>query len=74
MEAPYTAAKLNAYLAGGGAIQVTTYLKSTIYGSKHAGWFTEGKDGSLYVAQGRGKVCLGKPERVLVGLRFGRKA
>lgn len=52
------AAKINEHLKSGGVVQVTTYARSTIYTSKHAGWFTQGSDG-IYVRQGRGKVFLG---------------
>lgn len=60
--APYpTAVELNAHLAKGGAVQVTTYGRSTIYKARHAGMFTDGADGSLYVARGRSKDRLATP-------------
>jgi len=49
----YTADELNAALREGRHVQVTTYTRSTLYGPKHVGWFTQGRDGSLWVRQGR---------------------
>ncbi len=64
---------LNAHLTAGGFVQVTTYLRSTLYGPKHVGWFTNGSDGCLYVRQGRGKACLSLTNgRLLVGIRLSR--
>lgn len=67
------AATLNAHLANGGAVQITTYLKSTIYTPQHAGVFTE-SNGELFVRRGRGRDCLGPIARPLVGIRLGRYA
>lgn len=66
-----TAETLNAHLRAGGVVQITTYTKSTLYTSKHAGWFIDGKDGAVYVRHGRGKVCIVEGGRALVGIRFG---
>ena len=64
--------KINAHLAGGGIVQVSTYLRSTLYSAKHAGWFETIK-GSLYVQHGRSKNRLSHGDHVLVGIRFGRE-
>ena len=66
------AATLNAHLESGGVVQVTTYLRSTLYNRKHAGWFTE-RGGNLHVRHGRGTVQLSIGERMLVGIRCGRE-
>ena len=65
---------LNDHLRGGGAVQVTTGARSTIYTSEHAGWFSTGTDGNLYVQWGRKKNCLtfGEGKHLLVGLRLSR--
>lgn len=69
---PFTAERLNGHLSKGGMVQITTYAKSTMYDSRHAGWFSEGKDGFLYLRHGRGRVCLGKPSRPMIGIRMSR--
>lgn len=70
---PLTADRLNSHLTAGGIVQVSTYLKSTIYTRKHAGWFTENAKGEIFVRQGRGKVCIaGIGGRFVVGIRLGR--
>jgi hypothetical protein len=63
---------INAYLANGGYVQITTYTRSTVYSKKHAGYFTQGKDGNLYVKRGKSKDCLtvGGGSGMLVGIRF----
>ena len=66
-----TAEKINSHLRDGGVAQVTTYLRSTLYTSKHAGWFTD-VDGSLYVRHGRGRNQLSIGDRPLVGIKLGR--
>lgn len=63
--------ELNEHLASGGVVQVTTYLRSTLYTRKHAGWF-EQRNGSLYVRRGRKFDCLSIGDRLLVGIRLGR--
>ena len=68
-----TAARLNAHLASGGVVQVTTWARSTLYNVKHAGWFSENIKGELYVTHKRGKVCLGSTTAPLVGIRLGRE-
>lgn len=67
-----TADELNAHLASGGVVQVTTYMRSTLYDSRHAGWFSERK-GSLHVQSGRRHDCLSCGDRLMVGIRLGRK-
>jgi|GEM_PF-5466700 len=67
-----SADELNAHLLAGGQIMVATYGHGTIYKAKHAGWFSEGTDGSLYVRYGRGKNCLSVRDRLIVAIRFGR--
>lgn len=66
-----TADQINSHLAVGGVVQVTTYLRSTLYTSKHVGWF-EQRNGSLYVRAGRRFNKLSIGERLLVGIRLGR--
>ena len=68
-----TATRLNDHLTSGGVVQVTTYLRSTLYNVKHAGWFSENSKGELFVTHGRGKVCLGSTAAPNVGILFGRE-
>ena len=68
-----TADELNAHLEKGGQILIGTYTKCTIYKKKHAGYFSEGKDGNLYVQRGRGKEILSVGKRLLVAVRFSRE-
>lgn len=66
-----TAAELNAHLSAGGRVQVTTYTRSTVYDSRHVGFFTQGaKTGALYVAHGRSRNCLTIAGRLIVGIRL----
>lgn len=66
---------LNAHLEAGGAVQVTTYLRSTLYrGQPFAGWFTVDQAGELYVKRGRTRDCLSCAGRLLVGIRTGHLA
>lgn len=67
-----TANHLNQHLASGGIVQITTYARSTLYSSKHAGWFTEDAKGAIYVKRGRSKDQVAMPGRWLVGVRLGR--
>lgn len=62
---------LNEHLESGGAVQVSTYLKSTIYDSRHVGWFKE-SNGELYVKRGKGWDCLWFVDRPMVSIRLGR--
>lgn len=64
--------RLNAHLQAGGAVQVTTYTRSTIYTAPHAGWFTTDTAGDLYVRRGRTRDCLSCGGRLLVGVRLSR--
>ncbi len=59
---------LNAHLSAGGMVQVSTYLRSTIYKAKHAGMFYNAGNGDLRVKHGRGSVCLGSKSMLLVGI------
>ena len=68
-----TATEINNHLKSGGVVQVTTYLRSTIYNAKHVGWFFDKGDG-VYVRSGRGSIFLGHPDRPLVSIRLGRVA
>lgn len=52
---PITADSLNAHLESDGVVQISTYLKSTLYTKKHAGWFTSDATGAIFVRHGRGK-------------------
>lgn len=64
------AEEINAHLANGGVVQVTTYLKSTLYTKNHAGWFTM-VGNNLHVKHGKGKNCLSFGDNLMVGIRFG---
>ena len=50
--------KINAHLAKGGPVTISTYNKTTWYKRRHAGYFFIGKDNNLYVKSGRGSLCL----------------
>jgi len=65
--------KLNSVLHGDGVVQVTTYLKSTLYTKKHAGMFSMRGD-SLYVQHGKSINRLSHGKQMLVGVRTGRLA
>lgn len=52
------ATKLNNRLSAGGIVQITTYMKSTIYTQRHIGWFSV-RAGNLFVRRGRKHDCLG---------------
>ena len=68
-----TADEINAHLAAGHGVMISTYGRATVYRSKHAGWFTQGADGNLYVRSGRRKDCLtmSRGACALVSIRFG---
>lgn len=67
----FTAELLNARLANGGRVQVTTYAKSWIYSRRHAGMFFE-RAGDLYVKRGKSCDCLtyAQGTRLLVSIRL----
>ena len=67
-----TADELNAHIADGGVVQITTYLKSLLH--RAPGSFRQGADGELYVRRGRGWDCLtfGAGSGLMVGIRCGR--
>lgn len=67
------AAEINAHLADGGVVQVTTYGRSILYRRRNAGAFLELSDGCLGVRRGRQVDRLSMGQRMLVGLRFGRE-
>ena len=66
-----TASELNAHLADGGAVQVTTYGKSWLFERRHGGAFKE-SGGDLYMRRGRHWDCLSMGSLLLVGIRMGR--
>ncbi len=68
-----TAKELNLHLASGGVVQVTTYLKSTLYQKKHAGMFVQ-KGADIYVQRGKHLDCLTVAGHPIVGIRTGRIA
>lgn len=68
-----TADYINDWLRNGGCVRVGTYLRYTDYKPKHAGMFTEGRDGCLYVARGKSRDCLSSGQRLLVSLRLYRE-
>ena len=67
-----TADQINDHLKSGGIVQVATHLKAITYDERHAGMFSEGKDGCLYVARRKHKDCLSTGQRLLVAIRMGR--
>jgi hypothetical protein len=70
-----TADYLNDHLRTGGYVQVTTRMRSTLYGPAHAGWFTQTARGELQVRNGKRTNTLSIPGvGLLVGIRLGRKA
>lgn len=67
--------KINETLAKpNGVVQVTTYLRSTLYKSKHAGMFFLTKDGNLAVKQGKGAVRLSCAGVLGVSVQIGQVA
>ena len=64
--------EIKTHLESGGVVQITTYMKSTIYTVDHAEWFSEDSNGSTFVRHGRGKVQLTIGTKALVGIKFGR--
>ena len=69
------AEKINNHLENNGIVMVSAYNRSTEYSKKHAGLFTTGSDGSLYVKRGKGNICLSfGPNQLLVKIKFYRMA
>lgn len=66
------ASKIKEHLDSDGVVQVTTYLRSTLYTKKHADWFSEDAKGNLHVRHGRGTVQLTNGDSALVKIQFGR--
>jgi hypothetical protein len=63
-------ADIMATLNAGRRVQVTTYMKSWVYDSRHASMFTCGKTG-VYVAQGKKRVCINEGSKFSgCGIRF----
>ena len=53
-----------------GAVQVTTYTRSTVYKHAHRDWFSF-ENGDIYVRQGRGRVKLSMAGKsLLVSVRL----
>jgi hypothetical protein len=68
------AGRINDHLAAGGKVMVGTHLRSTIYGPKHAGWFSADAKGDLRVRRGRGTDCIGFAKTgLLVAVRFSKE-
>ena len=65
-----SAETLNAHLANGGYVQVSTYLQSRIYSPKQAGRFYNTPSGDLGVQNGRSRITLGTKSGLLVGIRL----
>jgi hypothetical protein len=61
------AANLNAHLAAGGTVYVSTMTRITKYTKRNAGLFEDGSDG-LYVRHGKSRLFLGHPDRPMVGI------
>ena len=66
-----TASDLNAHLADGGAVQVTTYTKSWLFERRHGEAFRELADGDLAARFGRRWDRLSMGERLTAGIRLG---
>jgi hypothetical protein len=66
------AEEINNHLHNGGVVQVTTYLKSWLYRSRHTGWFFMQGD-NLHVKHGRGNFQLSNGDNVLVKIQFGKE-
>ena len=67
-----TAAELNAHLESDGVVIVSTYNKSTQYNKKHAGWFSQDKNGNFWVKYGKKHNQLSIGDLMLVKIRMGR--
>jgi hypothetical protein len=64
--------EINKHLADGGVVQVTTYLRSTVYDRRHVGFFLNDKKGDLHVKHGRGTYRLTIGDHDVVGIRLFR--
>ena len=65
-----TADSLNAHLARGGRVQMTTYSISRVYDRSHAGYFSRNDKGELFVRAGKRRLCLGREDRPFVAIRL----
>lgn len=65
--------KVQGHLRSGGVVQITTYLRSTVYSKpEHADWFAlDGKE-QMVVKCGRRRDRLTLRGKPLCGFRFGR--
>jgi hypothetical protein len=65
--------KIQSHLRSGGVVQLTTYIRSTLYSAKHADWFRINAD-CVEVRNGRNwsTVTLRNGQPVL-GIKFGRE-
>ena len=61
---------VNEHLASGGKVLIRTHTTATLYSQKHAGWFTQSKDGSIFVRHGKRTVCLGSTRLLLVAAKL----
>lgn len=61
---------VNEHLASGGKVLIRTHTAATLYSQKHAGWFTQSKDGSIFVKHGKRSVCLGSTRILLVAAKL----
>lgn len=62
--------RIQTHLDSDGAVQVTTYLRSTIYHRKHRDWFSVDGTGHLMVRSGRKTVSLGPDKAPWVRVGF----
>lgn len=63
--------EIKEHLEKDGRIQITTYLKSTIYSKKHADMFFS-KNDNLHVKRGKQSDQLSIKDQILVSIRFGK--
>lgn len=61
---------MNAILTAGGTVTTVNHGKSVRYTKKHAGMFSEGKDGNIFVRHGKGYVRLSTNGGALLLCRF----
>lgn len=61
--------EIQQHLESGGAVQITTYIKSWLFQKKHKEYFFV-KNNNLYMKSGKNSFQLSNGEHLLVGLRY----